>query len=230
MILRIKKAIKILINYNKKNVMNENDLIQYKRVQSWFAAKGDQTLRLDYDLNSDSIVFDVGGYKGEFAAEILCKYDANVYIFEPIRDFIFIIKNKFSNNKKVKLFNFGLAGKDQELEISLSDNSSSVYLNGENREIIQLKSIVDFIKTNELKQIDLIKINIEGGEYELLESLIDNDCINIFKNIQVQFHDFLIENAKGRMNKIQKNLSKTHEITYQYEFVWENWKRKNDFN
>jgi FkbM family methyltransferase len=226
MISRIKKAIKILINYDKKKVLSENDLLQYKRVQPWFAVKGDQTLRLDYDLNSDSIVLDVGGYKGEFAAEILCKYNPNIYIFEPIRDFFLIIKNKFSNNEKVKFFNFGLAGKDQELEISLSDNSSSVYLNGENKEIIQLKSIVDFIETNNIKQIDLIKINIEGGEYELLESLIDNDCISIFKNIQIQFHDFLFENAKERMNKIQENLSKTHQLTYQYEFVWENWKIK----
>lgn len=226
MISRIKKAIKILINYDKKNVLSENDLLQYKRVQPWFAAKGDQTLRLDYDLNSDSIVFDVGGYKGEFAAEIVCKYNANIYIFEPIRDFFLIIKKKFSNNKKVKTFNFGLAGKDQELEISLSDNSSSVYLNGENKETIQLKSIVDFIETNNIIQIDLIKINIEGGEYELLESLIDNGSMSVFKNIQIQFHDFLFENAKERMNEIQENLSKTHELTYQYEFVWENWKIK----
>jgi FkbM family methyltransferase len=226
MISRIKKAVKILINYDKKSVISENDLLQYKRVQPWFAAKGDQTLRLDYDLNSDSIVFDVGGYKGEFAAEILCKYNTNIYIFEPIRDFFLIIKGKFSNNEKVKPFNFGLAGKDQELEISLSDNSSSVYLNGENKETIQLKSIVDFIGTNNIKQIDLIKINIEGGEYELLESLIDNGYISIFKNIQVQFHDFLFENTKERMIKIQENLSKTHELTYQYEFVWENWKIK----
>ncbi|TRX34831.1 FkbM family methyltransferase [Flavobacterium sp. ZT3R18] len=226
MISRIKKAIKILINHDKKKVVSENDLLQYNRVQPWFAAKGDQTLRLDYDLNSDSIVFDIGGYKGEFAAEILCKYNANIYIFEPIREFFLIIKNKFSNNIKVKPFNFGLAGKEQELEISLSDNSSSVYLNGENKETILIKSIVDFIKTNNVKQIDLIKINIEGGEYELLESLIDNGCISIFKNIQIQFHDFLFENAKERMNKIQENLSKTHELTYQYEFVWENWKIK----
>lgn len=226
MISRIKKAIKILINYNKKEVLSGNDLLQYNRVQPWFASNGDQTLRLNYDLKSDSIVFDVGGFKGEFAAEILCKYNANIYIFEPIRDFSLIIKNKFSNNEKVKSFNFGLAGKEQELKISLSDNSSSIYLNGENKEMIQLKSIVDFIKTNNIKQIDLIKINIEGGEYELLESLIENGCISIFKNIQVQFHDFLFENAKERMNKIQENLSKTHELTYQYEFVWENWKVK----
>jgi FkbM family methyltransferase len=227
MIPRIKKAIKILINYKgKKGVMSQNDLVQFNRVQPWFAAKGDQTLRLDYELNSESIVFDVGGYKGEFATEILCKYNAKIYIFEPIAAFYLIIKNRFLKNEKVKSFHYGLAGKDEEMQISLSDNSSSVYLNSENKETIQLKSIVDFIETNDIKKIDLIKINIEGGEYELLESLIDSGSISIIKNIQVQFHDFLFENAKERMNAIQENLSKTHELTYQFEFVWENWKIK----
>ncbi|MFQ6601615.1 FkbM family methyltransferase [Flavobacterium sp. C3NV] len=223
---RIKKAIKILINYEKKKAtLSPNDLLQHNRVQPWFAVNGDDTLRLNYDLNSDSVVFDVGGYKGEFAAGILCKYDSNIYVFEPIKVFFEIIKNKFVQNKKVNAFNFGLAGKDADLQISLSDNSSSVYLKGEKTETIKLKSIVEFLNTYNIKNVDLIKINIEGGEYELLESLISNNLINVFKNIQVQFHDFLIENAKERMNEIQQNLSKTHKLTYQYEFVWENWER-----
>ena len=157
---------------------------------------------------------------------IFCKYGSNIYIFEPVYEFYSKTKIKFSNNDKIKSYNFGLAGEDKTVPINLLDNSSSVYLNGENSKMIELKSIVDFIKDNDIRQIDLIKINIEGGEYELLESLIDNNCVGIFKNIQVQFHDFIIENAKQRMESIQRKLSETHEITYQYEFVWENWKIK----
>lgn len=227
MLSRIKKAIKILINYDsKKKNLSPNDLIQRERVLPWFAIKGDQTLRLDYDLNEKSIVFDVGGYKGEFAADIFCKYNATIYVFEPIQSFFETIKHKFINNQKVKMYHFGLAGKDEEMQISMSDNSSSVFLKTEDSETIQLKSIVNFIKENNIQTVDLIKLNIEGGEYELLEALIENDLIGIFKNIQVQFHDFLLENGKERMHKIQENLSKTHETTYQYEFVWENWKLK----
>lgn len=227
MIKRIKKAIKILINYEeKKSVMSPNDLIQSERVLPWFAAKGDETLRLNYDLNEKSVVFDVGGYKGEFAGDIFCKYNATIYVFEPIKSFFQIIQSKFVNNQKVKIYNFGLAGKDEQMQISMSDNSSSVFLKTEDSETIQLKSIVNFIQENNIQSVDLIKINIEGGEYDLLESLIENNLISVFKNIQVQFHDFLLDNGKERMNKIQENLSKTHQITYQYEFVWENWQLK----
>lgn len=225
MIKTLKKIIKKILNYQGKKLTG-NDLIQFQRVQPWVSVKGDKTLRLDYDLNASSIVFDVGGYKGEFATEMIEKFNPTIYIFEPIKDFFDIIKDKFKDNKKVHAFHYGLSGKDEEMKISLSDNSSSVFLGGDNVETIQLKSIVNFIKANNITQIDLIKINIEGGEYELLESLLENECITYFKNIQVQFHDFLFDNAKERMNKIQENLSKTHELTYQYEFVWENWKLK----
>ena len=69
----------------------------------------------------------------------------------------------------------------------------------------------------------MIKINIEGSEYDLLEHLIETYFIANIGNIQVQFHNF-IDNAKERMRNIQTNLAKTHKLTYQYEFVWENWK------
>lgn len=228
MLTRIKKAIKILINYDNKKttIISPNDLLQRQRVLPWFAVNGDETLRLNYDLNDKSIVFDIGGYKGEFARDIFCKYNATIYIFEPIKSFFQIIQSKFVNNQKVKIHNFGLAGKDEQMQISMSENASSVFLKTEDSETIHLKSIVNFIKENNIQTVDLIKINIEGGEYELLESLIENNLISVFKNIQVQFHDFLLENGKERMNKIQENLSKTHQITYQYEFVWENWELK----
>jgi len=50
--------------------------------------------------------------------------------------------------------------------------------------------------------------------------------IPIFKNLQIQFHDFIIDNANERMENIQTQLAKTHKITYQYKFVWENWEIK----
>lgn len=225
MILRIKKFIKNCFksNKNSNNKISHNDLIQHKRVQPWFKINGDETLRLDYDLNSNSIVFDVGGYNGDFSSKIFCKYNSSIYIFEPVKKFYSNIEKRFSHNDKVKVFNFGLSSKDDELEISLSNNASSIYLNDVNSELVSLRSINYFIEKNKIKQVDLIKINIEGGEYELLESILTNGDIKMYNNIQVQFHDFLFENAKERMNLIHEKLVKTHKLSYQYEFVWENW-------
>ncbi len=227
MINKLKKIVKKLIGYKEKKVpMSAEGKIQFDRIQPWFRDRGDTTLRMNYDLNQESIVFDLGGYDGKYSSDIFCKYNPYIYIFEPVKSFCEIIDNKFSNNDKVKTYNFGLGSKNEQLKINLSDNSSSVYIKSDKTEIIELKSIVEFIRKEGISRVDLVKINIEGGEYEVLESLIDNDLISIFRNIQVQFHDFIVENARERMENIQAKLSKTHKVTYQYEFVWENWELK----
>lgn len=226
MIKKIKRKLKYILFKKQIDTQNQQNQLQYERCKPWFAANGDQTLRLNYPLNKDSVVFDLGGYKGEFATDIYNKYQSTIYVFEPIQSFYNIIKDTFVANHKIKPFPYGLAGKDGSLQISMSDNSSSVYIKSKKTEIIQLKSIVDFIKNNKIKHIDLIKINIEGGEYEVLESLIAHDKLHMFTDIQVQFHDFIIPEAETRMKTIQNNLSKTHKLTYQYDFVWENWTLK----
>ena len=53
-------------------------------VSRWFSDNGDETLRLDYPaLSGESIVFDLGGYVGDFAYKINKKYGCKVYLFEP---------------------------------------------------------------------------------------------------------------------------------------------------
>jgi FkbM family methyltransferase len=219
---------------NKKSnhikTKSENDSIQYLRVKSWFKVNGDETLRLDYDLNESSVVFDVGGYKGEFARDIFCKYQPFIFLFEPLIEFYEIAEKRFCKNTKISTYNFGLSDHTCKTLIGKSDNASSTLAVGLERTEIDLVSILDFISDNKIKKIDLIKLNIEGGEYHLLESVIRDVNIKMFKNIQVQFHDFVIDNASERMKSIQYELSKTHYLTYQYEFVWENWRLKSEFD
>ena len=41
---------------------------------SWLQDNGDETLRLDYELTPDSMVLDLGGYRGQWASDIFDKY------------------------------------------------------------------------------------------------------------------------------------------------------------
>lgn len=70
-----------------------------------------------------------------------------------------------------------------------------------------------------------MKINIEGGEYQVIPALIDSGFIKNIRDIQVQFHDF-IENAMAQRSEIRNRLKETHYLTYDYLFVWENWRLK----
>ena len=104
------------------------------------------------------------------------------------------------------------------------DGSSFFRVNRKSAEARQ-EDISAFFREHQIQHVDLMKINIEGGEYDVLERMIETGLVQDVRNIQVQFHDF-VPQAKSRMNEIQDKLKSTHFLTYQYEFVWENWERQ----
>jgi len=193
----------------------------------WRQDRGDKTHRLDYDLNENSVVFDLGGYEGQWSSDIFSRYCCNIYIFEPVTDFADLILKRFKKNPKIRIFHFGLAERTHQEIISVNNDASSIFSKktGKYEEITLIRAS-EFIKQNSINHIDLMKINIEGGEYHLLEHLIESGLISTIDNIQVQFHEF-IPDAEKRMEKIQNEMIKTHYLTYQYKFVFENWKRYN---
>lgn len=195
---------------------NSND------VRRWFIDGGDSRFRYDYPLNNNSVVFDVGGYEGSWAENINKKFKPNLYIFEPVKKYFDLIQTKFTNEDNVKVYNLGLSDSNKDLEINLLNDGSSIFIKSQNTETIKLVDIVTFMEENDINTIDLLKLNIEGSEYELLEHLIRKNKIKNIKNIQVQFHDF-VDYAIDRRDRIREFLSKTHKETYCYNFVWENW-------
>jgi FkbM family methyltransferase len=173
-------------------------------------------LRYEYDLDENSVVFDLGGYEGLFSRTIHDKYKCkNIYCFEPIKKFADMI-----NVPDTIVYNYGLGKNNRNETLSISKDSTGMYASGE-QESVTICDIESFID----KKIDLMKINIEGMEYELLERIIELGMQKNIKNIQVQFHR-VGENYDDRIKKIQNELSKTHELTYSYPYIWENWKQK----
>lgn len=218
------------------NVVNQKPVSLLERsrlnqIDHWNEIKGDESLRLNYDLNSNSIVFDIGGFEGNWAAEIHARYGASVLVFEPYMSFYSKLESRFLRNPKIKTFPFGLGSANTEVTFYGGGDRSSVFkmtdiaLDDDKGVQVQIVDIAEFIENNQFKNIDLIKLNIEGGEYDLLERLIEKKILNIFQNLQIQFHD-IDESSASRMSSIQHELSKTHQLTYQYEFIWENWVKK----
>jgi len=197
---------------------------QSRRCRPWFDIDGDSTLRLEYPLNENSVVLDLGGYKGQWASDIFSKYCCNVYVFEPVKAFYEAIDKRFLHNEKIRAFPFGLTEENKKVVIGMDKDCSSIFRGG--GEVVSLRSFKEFLATQRIRNIDLIKINIEGAEYDLLDSIIEEGLQTRISNIQVQFHDF-VSDAEKRMKGIQKMLEETHEVTWQYPFVWENWRIRN---
>jgi len=191
-------------------------------IKQWFMDKGDYTHRLNYKLDKNSIVFDLGGYKGYFVEQINNKYGSKIYCYEPINNFAEAIKNKFIVNDNISVFPLAVSNKEKIEIIYINKDSSSVHRKTGTPIEINCITLNKAMQDNNINMIDLIKINIEGDEYPLLEDMIQKNLHLKCKNIQVQFHKF-VENYELKYNYIQNELKKTHHLTYRYPFVWENW-------
>lgn len=192
-------------------------------MNNWFEDDGDNTLRINYNLDETSLVVDLGGYHGKFTQQIYDRYNCNIICVEPCTLFFEKIRNRFDKIDKIKIYNFGIGNKTEAKILYHNEDATSVYLKSNNNmELIKMVSFESFV--SDIHYIDLLKINIEGSEYELLEHIIEKNLQNKIRNIQVQFHTW-IENYESRRKNIQDILRKTHKLTYNYDFIWENWER-----
>lgn len=193
-------------------------------VKKWFSDRGDETLRLAYPLDKSSVVFDVGGYIGDYTEAISQKFGCRVYLFEPVPAFYNECVRRFRNNPSVVCLNYGLSSSSGWFEINLNNNESSFKKieGGGITQQAQVRSITDVVAELGVEEINLIKINIEGGEFDLLPAILDSELINHIEYIQVQFHNFFMKAAENRL-AIRKALEKTHREMWEYEFVWESW-------
>ena len=185
----------------------------------WYKVNGDYTLRLEYsELNEDSIVVDVGARHGDWAVPIRDKYNCNVICFEIIQSFVDELKNLNFPVYKVAILD------NNSIEtFGVDDNEASVYHSDNTFEVETIDTLKLFDIINS-PTIDLLKLNIEGAEYRVIQNLIDNNLLHKIKNIQVQFHK--IENFENIYDQLYDILSETHTLTWKYPFIWESWKLK----
>ena len=193
----------------------------------WYREKGDEKLRLDYKLNKDSIVFDIGGYIGDFSNSIYEKYKCKIYIFEPSPLFYKICVERFKNKEKIVCFNYGLSDSENEFLLSNEKEASSISKKTKDTigETVKIRKFSKVFQKLQINRIDLLKVNIEGSEYNLMPHIIEEKLIEKINNIQIQFHIFITE-AKDKRKAIINSLRKTHKNDWCYYFVWENWSLK----
>jgi FkbM family methyltransferase len=190
----------------------------------FFNNGGDDTHLYNFKLDENSLIFDVGSYKGEYYDIMYKKYNCHIHAFEPIPQFY--NECLLSKPNKVVLNNFALGNRNCIFNISAQDNSSSEFFNNGDKIQCHKVNFNNYIEQYNINKIDLLKLNIEGGEYELLSHLIYHNNINKISNILIQFH-YLEKNPIMEREKIINKLKLTHELVFEYPFVWEYWRKKN---
>ena len=178
-----------------------------------------------HDLDKDSIVFDLGAYTGTYTDNIFNRYKCNIYSFEPVERFYNVLNQKYKSIDNVHVYKYGLGPDNKNMTLFISGKATSAKPQPNSEQIeCQLVNIEEFLVNNNISHIDLMAINIEGGEYDLLEKMSETGLLSCVKTFQIQFHNFdYIPNFEKRRLDIQQHLNKTHDLVYNYDFCWEKW-------
>ena len=204
----------------------EGERIRDQAVLYWVADKGDETLSVTHDgLNHDSLVIDMGGYKGEWAQKVFDRYGCNIEIYEPASEFAQEVRKRFENhlNTKIKVVECAIGSSDDRANLIMDGLATSIQKNELGK--IQVLSAETILSD---RKIDLLKMNIEGSEYEVFDSLFENDLVRNVDSIFVQFHP-IDDESINRYNEIVDRLSNTHNCVFRYPFIWEKWSLKDSF-
>lgn len=190
----------------------------------WARDGGNARFRYSYDLGPESVVFDCGAYVGDFASQMIDRYQCRVFCFEPSPVYFEKLSRRFAGQPRITCLNYGIGSSSTEAKISVEEDASSLFRAAESGAV----ETVRFMDINEALQlagggrIDLLKLNIEGGEFEILEAILERNLATRFRHIQVQFHQVIPDFHERRM-KIREKLAITHQLGYDYYFIFESW-------
>ncbi len=191
----------------------------------WNIRSGDEHLSLDYPLNINSTAMVVGAFEGNYLEKLDKKFSCKIFAFEPVEKYYNILEKKFLNSNNITLLNLGLSNKSETVNIFVDKESSSVFKETNSGLLVDMISVSDFFRIYQIRSIDLIYMNIEGGEYAVLDELIGTGLISKIKYLQIQFHK-VDKNSKNQRNIIRKKLSHTHRQAFNFPFIWERWDKK----
>ena len=222
MLLMKKVNVKIKQWFNGWILRNPDDLLALEYLRE----NRKHDFRHRYDILPGDIVFDLGAHKGDWSKQIKSLYPGcEIHCFELLTLYYEDLLEQFMGCDNVTVNSFGLSSCDSVINISADGLSSSAVRHNSDSlcYIGKLMSFEEYTVSKSINKIKLLKINIEGGEYDLLESLVGTQRISQIENIQIQFHNYGPEYII-RKDKIRQNLSKTHYLTYDYAWTFENWR------
>ncbi len=163
-----------------------------------------------YGIKNLQTVFDIGANNGLFTLYLLERGCKKVYAFEPNETTETNIKSILSNYDNYELIKKAVYTHNNGLTFYVNENNSTigsidkdhVAAQGFAEEIkVPSISLKTFIEQNDIKKIDLIKMDIEGAEYDIIENLEDS-VFEITDSFLIEFHSNKNGIAKRMIEKI----------------------------
>lgn len=158
----------------------------------------DQQINTDkiYDFyfkdKKDLVVVDAGANVGMFSVH--CSPSSKIiYSIEPTPSHFNLLKKITKKFKNIIPINCALWNKDENLtfyNIPSNTTSNTIVNYGGQPMTVTGKTLQTIIKENNIPHIDLLKMDIEGSEFEILNDEFINYCYSMVDNWFVEVHAF----------------------------------------
>lgn len=183
-----------------------------------------------YGLNNLDVVFDIGANNGLFSLLMLNNGCKKVYAFEPNQESLVNLKHMFRNTDNLVSVEKAVYTKDEDLEFFIDPNNTTIGSVSEKhlldegvtvqKIVVPAISLKSFIQQNNLDRVSLVKMDIEGAEYEIIDHLEDE----VFDKID----SFLIEYHDNTDRRIVKMIDKLKSKGYDIEQIRNQNSQNND--
>lgn len=193
----------------------------------WYETNGEE---MQYDwpnLAPNSIVFEIGGYEGKWAAEIARRYDPHIHFFEPAPRAFNMARDKLGDNPKVQMFSAGLWYNNGTMMLGDSQRDGAAFDKKDSEVQVTVRDIAE-VQGDII--VDLMQVNVEGAEFYLLPHLINTGLVNNIKHFQTQWHtDWFLQGLQYKSQEamwlINSRLAETHEMIWNLG-AFEAWRLK----
>jgi len=159
-------------------------------------------------------IIDVGAHAGFFS--IYCRLlnsSAKIYALEPEPNNAEQMAKNLRENKikNIKIIQAALAGESgkRELVITPDNHNHRLLLSGEmvlggDTIFVKTHSLSDFCSEFKIRKISLLKMDIEGGEYEIIRSLKGKDWL-VVQSLMMEYHNNFEVNYKELESILRQN-------------------------
>lgn len=172
------------------------------------------------EVNENSICIDCGANVG-IITEQFANRGATVYSFEPYKPCYDVLVEKFKNNPKVHIFNKGVMDKNTTMKLykfeyqqyddlffsqGASMYKSNMEVDPDSYDEVEVINLIEFIKSLNTR-IDILKMDIEGAEFDILELLIKENLYNKINHILVETHEETIPEIRESAERVRKSIA-----------------------
>lgn len=158
-------------------------------------------LRRDYGtLPDDAVILDLGANIGSFSIyAATTTRNARVYAYEPMPEFYRLMEENVRLNGQaaaIKCFNYAVAceATDREMFVAGTSFFFPTFVAPEagapaaRRARVRCTTLANILDVNQLAQVDLLKMDIEGAEYEIFYRTAPA-YLNRIKEIRMEYHN-----------------------------------------